>query len=891
MTRIRPPRVAARILGLLVPEDEREFLLGDLEEQYEQRFEVNKRNARIWYYGQVLRSGGHVIRARVRVSEDTTVGPHRQRTTNVPDFLRSVVSDIRFAFRTLRRRPMYAAVTVATLGLGIGAASAMFSVVDAVLIKGLPYRDQGRLVTVWQVVPRWQEVVNLSDYWDRGWISFGQYRAWMDADDPILDLAIHDDDGLTLTGIDQPERLAVGRASASLLRVLGVNPLLGRWFLPDEEGTEAGQSRPVVVLSHELWQRKFGGDPDVIGSTLISSDRSHTIVGILPPGFKLRLLGADGDNGKRDVWVPLDPNGNHGFWEAIGRLAPGASLEHAETVASSVLLPDDAASRKSVRLVPRKESEILGLTSPLMLLWGATALLLCLACTNMLTLALGEMLGRRSEIATRTALGASGGRIFRQLITESVVLGIASSIVGTVIAVVGTRALVLLAPPIPRIDEIVVDLRVLSFAVALGAVAGLLFGTVPPIVAARNSPSNSSRGSGQTRTKSGQRFTQGLVAAEITLTVVLLVAGGLLTQSLMRLLAVDAGFDSEKLVGVHVLPPGGEHEPPAGEMEFYDDVLERIRATPGVVGASMANGVPFIDGTTSFPVRIDDQNGSSASSLSALGYGIATGYFEVMGMQLYAGRSFSKYDGAQTLQTAVINASMAQRCWPAQSPIGAQFEYAGRTVTVIGVVGDVRHEALGRDPVSTFYVPFTQLPWYGEANFIVRTDGNANRIIPLLRSAVWSVNRDVPITKSATVESYMSQSAIIERYRTLLIAAFGICATVLAAVGIFGVTARSIAQKTKEMGIRMALGAKGSGLVRATVRGSLNNVLPGVATGLLGALWVSRLLSRFLFGVEHSDPLTYGVVAASVVVVCLLASYIPARRIARVDPVRVLKAE
>jgi len=802
----------------------------------------------------------------------------------------SVAGDVRFALRTLRKRPVFTTVAVLTLGLGIGAVTAMFSVVDAVLIKGLEYRDHARLVTVWQVVPGWRDVVNLTDYWDKGWLSYEQYRMWVENGDRAMEIAIHDGGGMTLTGLGEPERLAVGEASASLLRVLGAQPVLGRWFLPEEEGTEANASRPVVVLSHEFWQRKFGGDPDMIGGTLTSSERSYTIVGVLPRGFRLRMLTAKDDVGRRDVWVPLEADQGY-HWEAIGRLAPSVSIEQAQAVARSVLLPQGSASDRSISLVPRKESEILGFGGPLVLLLGATGLLMVIACANVATLSLGEVLRRRHEMATRVALGASGLRLMRQLLTESVVLGILGSAVGVVLAVVGTRMLVALAPPIPRLDGVVVDHRVLAFAALLGVLAGLLFGTVLPMMSLQGAVGDALRSGTRGNVMRREAFTRSLSVTEIALTVVILVAGGLLTRSLVLLMNVNPGFDSDNLVVIHALPPNGRYSSQVEEMAFYGEVLDQIRAIPGVSSATAANGVPFVDGTSSYQVRVLGGEGDLLDAgVSALGYRVGPGYFGVTGVPIIAGRGISESNGPTGPLVAVVSASMARRCWPRESPIGARFQFLGNAITVIGVAGDVRHEMLDREPVPTFYVPAAQSA-YGDANFVARTGVDARHVIPLIREAVWSVDQDVAIVEAGSLASFIARSANYERYRTLLMTVFGVTAALLAAAGVLGVTARAVAQRTREMGIRMALGARGRRLVGSTVLESLTSALAGTALGLLGAFWASRLLSRFLFGVAPSDPITYGAVGTLVIAVCLGASYVPARQIARVDPVRVMRVE
>ncbi len=811
----------------------------------------------------------------------------------------SILQDLRFGLRTLRQRRLYAAVAVLTLGLGIGASTAMFSVVDGVLLKKLPYQEPGRLVTVWLCFP-WKKADGPGGRWDHMNFTDEQYRDWKEHNTLFQDVALYlaNEWGEgTLTEMGRPERISVGTSTASLLPVLGVQPALGRWFLPGEEGSSPGQAAKVAVLSDEMWRRRFGGGSEVLGKTLVLDGITFTVVGVLPREFRLRWLTGgpllEGNLTSKDIWVPFgqlwDCIGcGSNMYQVVGRLSPGATIDQARAETRAILTRQTAYKEMDVRLVPRDEDEVRGLSSPLTLLFGATGLLLLIACGNIATLSLGEMHGRHQEVATRSALGAGGSRIVRQLLTESIVLGLMGSAVGAFIAFVGTRALVLLAPPIPRIDEVGVNLRVLAFATLLGMLTGLAFGTVSSIVSTRSSISDSLRSGGRTGSGRGWRFGRTVVALEIALTVVLLVTAGLLVRSLSRLLEVDPGFETENLATLRLSLPDTSYPNEKERSQFFLEVLGQLETTPGVRAVTAANGLPFPGRTANWGVAVEGND--SEMRPSARLFHVAAGYHEMMGIPLLAGRTFNSADGPDAPSVAVVSESLARLLWPDESPIGARLWYPWETVTVVGIVSDVHRETLDTDPEPTFYVPFVQFS-RGEVSFAARTKVAPDQAIPLMREAVWSVDEKIAITEAGTMASLIARSTSEERYRTLLMTVFGVMAAILAAVGIFGVTARAVAHKTREFGIRMALGARDRGLVRMVLRAGLVTVAAGIVLGLLGASWASALLHRFLFDVESSDPLTYGAVALLLVVVCLSASYLPARRITSVNPVNVLRSE
>ena len=808
----------------------------------------------------------------------------------------SFPQDLRFAFRTLRRRPLYASVAILTLGLGIGAATAMFSVVDGVLLADVQYRDPGRLMTIWQ------RLEGRRGYTEAGEtrLLYTQYKALREQSTAFQNAAVYAADWgeSSLGGSVRPELVTVGATTASLLPVLGIEPVLGRWFLPEEEGEGAGGRARVTVMSHDIWVRRFAADPGVLGSSVIINGVSYTVLGVLPPGFRMQWLsasitGAD-DPGPRDFWVPVgSPEWGEApgstMWEGVGRLAEGATLEQARAETSRILTGAWPGHEATALILPRTAEEIRGLGAPILLLFGATGLLLLIACGNVGALALGEASGRTQEVATRVAIGARPVRILRQLMTESVVLGVLGSVLGALLALVGTRALVALAPPIPRLDQVHVAPAVLAFAAFLGTLSGLLFGLAPALVSARKALGSTLREGGRTGSRRQAGLGRWVLAGEIGLTVILLVAGGLLARSLSELLTVDLGFNPRNLASVEVGLPDARYgwEIEGAAWRFMDQVMREMESVPGVEAVSAANMLPFPDSPSEWASRLTRQD---STYLMPELYNVAPGYLDFMGIPVLEGRGFLSSDDGDAPPVAIVNRSLARALWGDRSPVGQEMIYPMGSVTVVGVAGDTRQAALQNEPPLTFYVPFSQ---HARANvtFAARTRGPPEDVLPGMREALWRVDPELAVTASGTLEGAITTSASEERYRTLLMVLFALLATVRAAVGIGGLTARQVARQTRELGIRTALGAEDGLLLMGVVRHAALSGLLGVALGLAGAFWLRPLLESFLFGVGSFDGLTYGCIGAFLLLVSVVSAYLPARKLLRVDPVRVLKEE
>ena len=817
--------------------------------------------------------------------------PPEKGDTNVSD----LVQDIRIGLRSLVRRPLYSGVAVLTLGLGIGATTAMMSVANTVLLPDLSYQEPERLVTLWQEWPGYRGLgkhINLTD---------DQYRLWRDEATALSEVAMFNASEWgygTLTELGRPSRVGVGSATASIADVIGMRPQLGRWFRDWEEGTSPGEAAPVAVISHKLWQRAFGGEPDTLGSTLVLDGLGRTIIGILPLGFELRWLGESPLQSRelaaKDIWVPYGQTWDcvgcgSSMYQGLGRLVDGATISEAEAEAERILAGSMSTDTIKVRMVPRDQDEIRGLASPLLLLLAGAGLLLLIACGNIATLSVGEMQSRSREMATRIALGAGRFRISRLFLIESVILGLIGAAVGIVFAVGGIESLKILAPPIPRIDEVTIDHRLLAIAAGLGTLAGLIFGTIPSLSLARSSATEAMSTSSRTQTGRSSRFHFAVIAAEIALSVVLLVTGGLLIRSLSLLLSVDPGFDTEKMATAHLSLPDDRYDTPELQTQFLREVVQRMDQIPGAKAVTAANGLPFPGRTSGWSVWLEDQP-STEDRISTKLFHVAPGYHETMGIQLISGRAFTEGDGPESQRVALVGESLAQALWPDTQPVGAQLHYPWGTVTVVGVVADVKREALAGISEKTFYVPFAQHS-NGSLAFAVRTSNDPRLLIPRMRKAVWDVDDTVAITEIDTMTALVNRSVSDQRFRTLLIAAFGLSAVLLASVGIFGVAARMVGMRRRELAIRMAVGAGGADLIRMVVRQNLKAALVGTALGVAGAIWVSRFVSRFLHGVGTTDILTYATVCVFTLALTLVASYIPARRCATVNPVDVLRAD
>lgn len=820
-----------------------------------------------------------------RSSLDTSAGKGRAST------LEAALQDIRFGLRTLRKRPLFTLMAIGALGLGIGSATAIFSVVEGVLLRGHPFDRTEELVSVWETSEEWRGNPDLSHMWNWGYLSHPGYQRWKDDQTQLQGVAIHAETARYLTSPGEVERISVGIASPSLFPVLGVQPTLGRGFFPEEDNVGTA---PVAILSYAFWKERFGGDEGVLGETVGLNQVLYEVVGVLPREFELTGLGFFGAGGARSVWIPTGSDGyrrsdNSHSYEAIGRLDPESNQAQVAAEARNLIPAADEDPGQSVRVERWTELQREGLWSPLALLLGASLILLLIATGNVATLLLGEAAGRRHEIATRTALGASRGRLVRQLLTESILLGVGGGLLGIGIAFAGTHILLTLAPALPRLNQVSVNGSVLLFAITLGLLTGVLFGLTPSLHLAVDG-ARQSLGSGW---RSGARgrtgLQQALITVELALTVVLLVSGTLLVRSLDELLSVDPGFQAEGLVMARVSMPRYRYGEDTDKGMQIERIREALGAVPGVTSASGTSSLPFYNAPGALSYGIAGRPDSEGSSPHLALTNVLPGFFETMGIRILEGRPLLASDGLDGPPVAVISESFALRHWPDRSPLGAGILF-GDTLQIVGVAADVAHETLHADPLVTLYVPFLRQPG-STINFLVRTPVDPEAIMGSLRQAIRSVDSEMPITRTATLTSLIDASARNERFRAVLMAVFAACAALLACAGVFGVSARAVAQRQKELGIRKALGARSGGLVQLGLAGAARAGTIGVVGGLVIAYFSSGFLRNFLFQIQPWDPVTYGAVGALLMGTMVVAALIPAMRAARVDPMEVLREE
>ncbi len=814
--------------------------------------------------------------------------------------LTSMRQDLRFATRIFRRRWVFSTVTVLLLGLGIGSTTAVVSVIDRVLLAPPPFQDPGTLVSFWPTRPEWRGIPALDAFADRGVISFPEYRRIEEENTHFQGVAVYGRQRMTFTGLGEPEELEVGFGSASLFRVLGVRMTLGRGFAPGEDGLGAQR---VVILSHNVWRRRFGSGADVLGTTITLDGHPYTVIGVLPAGFRLRNLllpayvGSDA-LAEQALWVPTGHDGSgvsggDSEYEVIARLSPGVTVDQARPEVQTLLAPDQDPARTPVRMERRQDAETARYRAPVYLLLGAAAVLLLLACSNVATLFISEASMRRKEFSIRMALGAGTKRIIRQLLTESVFLALLGSVLGVALAYLGTSVCLSAVTTLPGMQDVEVSGWALLFAVAASGLTGSLFGTLPSLLTSWSPASLAAGTQSRTVTLRGGTAQRLLVSFQVALTVVLLVGGALLTESLAKMNAVNPGFDSNGIAAIRVSLPADRYAEAQALNSFYEEVLGRIRAIPGVVSAAGTVGLPFSglgQAVNTFRIEGRDAEPGTGVPLEARRTCVLPGFHETLGIPLFRGRTFTDADGLGAPRVTVVSEAMAHRFWPGEDPIGSGVWYRGNVYTVVGIVGDVRHTSLEDELEPTYYIPNAQAPEHA-MTLVAKANSDPSNLFPLLREVVWAVDDRVPITLERTLSSLIAQSTGDARYRAFLLSIFAITATAIAAAGVAGITARVVSHRRRELGIRMAIGADRANLLGLLLRSSLLNAVAGTGVGLLGAFWASRVLARFLFGVSHSDPRTYGAVAATVLMLSLVSCYLPARRIRDIDPMETIRAE
>src|ERR1051325_1022239 len=805
--------------------------------------------------------------------------------------METLFKDLRYAIRMLIRKPGFTLVAVLTLALGIGANTAIFSVVNGVLLRPLPFQDPNRIATFWQSNPRGG--VQRED------VSPANFLDWRERSRSCTEMAAALPSGFSLTGGEEPEALRAWQVTTGFFEILGINALYGRTFAREE--FQPGNDR-VVVIGHGLWQRRFGADPKLVGQKLILNGQPYTVVGVMPPGFEF--------GPEREIWSPWvvvesdrQIRGS-AYIKVIGRLKPGVTIEQAQqeikTIAAALAHEyPQTNSEVSATAVPLPEQLVGHVRPALLMLLCAVGLMLLIACANVANLLLARASTRRREFAIRAALGARRGGLIMQLLTESMLLAALGGMGGIWLASWGVDAIIALSPGnLPRINQVGIDGRVLLFALGVSAFTALIFGLAPALQFSRTDLQEFLKEGGRSASAGMARHSLRhlLVVSEVAIAVMLLVGAGLLVRSFVRLLQVDPGFTTSKALTleVHVWGRARTAEQRAA---FFEQSLDRIAALPGVEAAGAVSALPFhtnpIDIKSEFSI---EGRAAPAPGQEPIAYAtVATfDYFRTMGIPLRRGRLFTRFDNKEAAPVVLIGETMAQRFWPGEDPVGKKISlrFMGQQTTreIVGVIGDVRHTGLDSDPRPELFLPHLQEP-YGSMTYVVRTSVDPQALLPAVKKEIWTVNKSQPFSSIATMEQLVSRSLAERRFSLLFLTTFAAIALALAGVGIYGLISFNTSQRTHEIGVRMALGADRRDIFKLVVGQGMALTLAGVALGLAAAFALTRYLSSLLYGVSATDPLTFAGVAALLTLVALAACYIPARRAMKVDPMEALRYE
>jgi len=809
------------------------------------------------------------------------------------NLLTDFIQDLRYAVRLQRKNPGFTIVALIALALGIGANTAIFSVVNTVLLRPLPYKDPQRLVMVWEDASK--------HGYPRDTPAAANFVDWRDQSTVFEGMAAIADESFNLIGTGEPERIEGRRVNANLFSLLGVEPQLGRTFTPEED--QPGANR-VALLSYALWQRRFGGDNAIVGKTLNLNGETHTIVGVMPARFQF-------PSSDDDLWVPIAftsqdlANRNRHYLQVLARLKPTASLEQAQTELTTIAArlqqqyPQSNADLGAA--VTSLHEHLVGDIRPaLLILLGAVGLVLLIACANVANLLLARAAVRQKEIAVRVALGARRWRLLRQFLTESVLLATLGGIVGLGIAYGGLILLKTFIPEnISQAREISVDFKVLGFTFLVSVITGLIFGLAPALQAARFNQTETLKEGGRDSAtgSSGKRIRGLLVMSEVAVSLVLLIGAGLLINSFLRLRNVDPGFRADNLLTMKFVLPEPKYAAFDKRTAFYDDLVQRVEGLAGVKSAAVTTNLPLYRQGNSISISIEGRPAPPpGQELIVVTRIVSPKYFDTMSIPLLSGRQFTDQDGRTSPRAVVISETMARRYWPGEDPVGKRIG-AGRIqrpedwIQVIGVVKDVRQFELTAEPRPQMYLSYRQAGFFAPRDLVVKTDVDPASMAATVRNAVWEIDKDQPVSNIKTMEEIFLDSIARQRFSMLLLAIFAAVALVLAAVGIYGVMSYSVAQRTHEIGIRMALGAQTGAVLKLAVGYGLKLVVAGVAIGLIAAFALTRVMSTLLFGVTATDPMTFTLISLLLVFVAAVASYIPARRATKVDPIIALRYE
>ena len=809
--------------------------------------------------------------------------------------MESLFVDIRFGIRSLVKRPWTTAIAVITLALGIAINTAVFSVFDSVLLRPLPLGNPDRLVSVWENSPQFS--APQTELAPANFVDIRQQNQVFDG------IGAFGDRSFNLTGQGEPERLEGLMVSANVLELLGVAPTLGRTFIAEED--QPGRHQ-VIVLSNRLWQRRFNSDPNIVGHSILLDGESFTVVGVMPRTFFF-------PGRETELWVPwamsaeeASGRGDH-YVRTVARLRSGTTVEQANSNLAAIatrLSAEYPQTNEGLNFISHSlhQDYVGSLRLPISILFAAVGLVLCIACANVANLLLAQATTRRHEIAVRMALGARRTLIVRQLLIESLLLAICGGVVGVITAVWGLQLLSALIPDsLSQLQDVTLDTRVLLFAIALSFLTGVVFGTAPAIQASRTAPGDTLNETGRDVSGGvrGRYARRMIVISEVAIAVVLLVGAGLFIRSFHRLSRVDPGFSTENLLTMRMVLPNPKYQKPEARRAFYDEALRRLQEIPAVESAGMISFLPLSFTGMNFSFSVEGRAVSSDAELPMALYRVVSpNYFNTMRIPLLRGRFFDAHDTQDSLPVVVINRQLADRFWPNEDPTGKRLKVGPADspnpwAIVIGVLGNVRQSGLYGDQDLEMYASYHQdrRGFITPKDLVVRTKGDPALLAAVVRQAIWQVDKDQPISNIRTMEQVFAETVSRERFQMLLLMIFASLALVLACVGLYGVISYAAVQRTREIGIRMALGAQRKDVLQLVIKQGIAITLIGIIVGLFVALGVMRIVSGMLYQVTATDPVTFIGVAVLLIVVAVLACYLPAHRATKIDPLKALRYE
>ena len=784
-----------------------------------------------------------------------------------------------------RKRPGFTLIIILVLALGIGANTAMFSVINAIVLRPLPYKDSGQLMALWEQSKQMEEMS----------VAYPNFLDWQAQNRVFDQMAAFKSDNFNYTDGGDPERMRGKQVSADFFALLGVNPILGRGFSPEDDKPGAN---PTVIVSHAFWQNRLSANSASIGQPLRLNAKDYTLIGVLPADFEF--------NGVTDIFVPLGLNtnkmmdrGSHPGIYVIGRLKRGLTIDQA--VASMATITSNLSQQypatnagNSAVVVSLYEDTVGSIRTPFLILLGAVALVLLIACANVANLLLARSTTRQKEIAIRSAMGALRTRLVRQLLTESVLLSLVGGIGGLLIAVFGIRILMTLTPPdIPRTKEVSLDLWVLGFTLLMSLITGVIFGLAPALQASKTNINESLKEGGRSATSGSgtRRVSKVLVIGEIAISLMLLISAGLMIKSFLQLRAINPGFDAHNLLTMQIALPPSKYPEEAQQIQFVEQLTARIAGIPGVKAVGMSNGLPLGRGSET-PYLVEGQPPLTPDQQPiAVEFGVSPGYFSAMGIPILKGRAFTENDTANTPKVIIIDQEMARKAFPNQDPIGKRFiPLAGAPHEIVGVVANVKHYGLEKKQKEQFYLCYKQ---HGNPSLYlsVRTETNPMNLAGLVRSQVSSLDKNQPVYDIRSMEERLSITMAKPRFNALLLGIFAAVALILSVVGVYGVISYSVNQRIHEIGLRLALGAQRFHIFKMVVGQGLLLAVIGIALGIAGAVAFGRVMASLLFGVVTTDLTIFAGVSLLVAVVAFMACYLPARKATRVDPMIALRNE